>query len=308
MKPFSKTIAVVAACLSLATGANALSVQPDTRGPDVDAALSPSVLSWILDQGRGGFSFDTFVRQAICRLTVGCGTGDGVAVARSDDLGLIEEAGSTYLFDTATGAMLVRLSLAGDESGLGTDIAVDGDTVALGGSGSVYLFDGKTGAAIGKVSDPEGGSGFGYAVALRGSSLLVGAPNRGGRGYAYLFDTSTGDLVQRLSAPTGVTDFGGDVGFVDGFIAVAGTQPQAGGGSTPGEFLFNPQTGGFVGPASTQQALSAFGGSSSGGSTGTGSTVSNLAAAPVPAVPLPAPLLLLIAALGGLALTRRTFA
>ncbi|WP_375173812.1 FG-GAP repeat protein [Pseudooceanicola sp.] len=320
MTMISRTIAVFVAILSLVSGAQALTVQPDNRGESYGNVLAPSALSWVLGHSpSNAFAFDTFVRTAICRLTTGCGGASGVDLAQSGAFGLLEDGGATYVFDTATGDRLLRLAVDGVDDGFGTSVSVGDDVVAVGGvgldgdgnpiSGAVYLFDRTTGTAVGKFTDPDGtgGSGFGYSVALSGSRLLVGAPS--GNGFAYLFDTETGDVLQRLTPPAGLglAGFGGDVGFVDGFLAVAGDVPQAGGGTTPGGFLFDANTGEFVGQATPGQVAAAFGGGSgitSGGSTAN-SPSNGLAGSSLPAVPLPAPFMLLFAALGGLALVQR---
>lgn len=317
MNVIFKTIAAIIVVLSLAPGAKALPVQPGEEGPARASLLAPSALSWILTQvTTEGFSFDTFVQTAICRLTVGCGGEGAVTVAQQGELGLIEEDGGTYVFDTATGDRLLRLALAGDEEGLGTDVAGQSSVIAVGGvgadgAGSVYLFDASTGAALRQIADPSGtpGSGFGYSVALNGGSLLVGAPQDG---LAYVFDAATGDLLHRLSPPTGLAldGFGSDVGFGDGLggdvLSVAGIVTQPGGPATPGRFLFDRDTGSFLGQASATQTAGLTGGTgSSGGLSGGSSAV--LAAPSLPAVPLPAPILLLLAALGSTVLWQRKF-
>lgn len=329
MNVICKTIATFSAVLCLVSGANALTIPNAGTGETQDQTFSPSFMSWILgDPNPGSFDFDSYVRNAICRLTTGCsGAGAGIEVAQAGPLGILgsEESsdGGVYVFDTATGQALLRLQSAQAEADgdFGSSLAANAQSVAVGSvgqvetggsgfdsAGLVYLFDGATGNLVRQFTTPSGDAndGFGYSVALNGSTLAIGAPGGdAGEGVAYLFDTTTGDLLQRLSAPEGLgtTDFGTDVALFDGVLAVSGNLAGPNGATSPTAFLFDSATGDFLGQAPAAQltdGLGQFTGSSSGDNGGV-----SLAASPLPAVPLPAPVLLLLAALGGTFLARR---
>jgi hypothetical protein len=128
-------------------------------------------------------------------------------------------AGSAYLFDVTTGALLHTLNnptpTVGDQFGwsvaLSGDIALvsaNSDDTGANNSGAAYLFDVITGALLHTLNNPTPADDdqFGYSVALSDNTALVGAfsDNTGASnsGSAYLFDVTTGALLQTLSNPT----------------------------------------------------------------------------------------------------------
>jgi hypothetical protein len=133
--------------------------------------------------------------------------------APADDTGA-GNAGSAYLFDGATGALLITINnptpqiielfgqfVATTPSGDFLISAHLDNTVAT-DAGSVYLFDGITGALKLTISNPtpEKGYFFGFSVATTlDGDLLVGAYDDNTLttlgGSAYLFDGITGELL-----------------------------------------------------------------------------------------------------------------
>lgn len=319
MRIFSRTVATACAVLFPVMGANALTLPPSA--PVSGAAAGPGqVLSWVFpDNSRGTFSFDPVTYGRICRLTVGCGANDDpVELAQAGVFGLLDGAGSPdggiYIFDTATGALLLRLQTdaaleAGDAVALTQEFAavgrVDGNPDGS-NTAAVYLFDGTTGQALRRFSVPGGAESdrFGYSVALNGRNLVVGAPGANGNaGEAYVFDADTGTLLERLTAPAGtpVTGFGDEVAILDDLVAVRG---NAGPGGTPTAFLFDRETGDFLGQAPLSSQGGALLPASGTPASQTGQTAA--LSTPLPAVPLPAAWWLLVAAIGGVVALQRT--
>ena len=161
-------------------------------------------------------------------------------------------SGSAYLFDTATGAQLQKLTApdgaANDQ--FGGSVALSGGTALVGArsdddngtnSGSAYLFDTVTGALLHKLTAPDGAANdlFGGSVALSGGTALVGAldddDNGTSSGSAYLFDVATGDFIQKLTAPDGAAnDFFGFSVALSGSTALVGALDDDDNGTSSG--------------------------------------------------------------------------
>ncbi|MEC9311618.1 MAG: hypothetical protein VYA97_07645 [Pseudomonadota bacterium] len=314
MKSFFRTILASAAILSLVSGAKALPLLDEEAGRNPASLIPTTALSWIAAQVYAlGFDFDTPTTVAICKLSsFRCFDGaEGVVTAQVGSFGVLDGFssgdGGVYLFDTSTTAILLRLlsDEAEADPGVGTSVAVADDTVAVGGTGTVYVFDGTTGSSLGKLTDPDSTDGFGYSVAINGKTIAVGAPDpAAGDGLAYLFDSETGDLLQRLTAPPGASDFGSDVIFDDDVVAVLGNSAGEGETPNPTAYLFDTDTGSFLGAVGGGQSGNPFT-SGSGGGQSIVTAGNSLAQTMPPAVPLPAPLWLLLAAFGGTAIARR---
>lgn len=142
--------------------------------------------------------FDTFGRSVAA-------VGNNVLIsAPRDDTGAID-AGSAYLFNGSTGALLQTLNNPNPQpealfgfsvGGVGTYPLVGayrGDT-RTNNSGVAYLFDGTTGTPVQIFNNPTPATGdeFGRSVVAVGNTILIGAPrdDAGGEnvGAAYLFD------------------------------------------------------------------------------------------------------------------------
>jgi filamentous hemagglutinin family protein len=135
----------------------------------------------------------------------GVGT-NALVGALGDSTGAVE-AGSAYLFNGATGALLQTFNNpnpgAGDLFGrsvaaVGSNVLISSHSSDIGATnaGVAYLFDGTTGALLQTFLNPNGTAGagneFGWAVAAAGSNVIIGshfdniaAPAAGA---AYIFD------------------------------------------------------------------------------------------------------------------------
>jgi len=196
--------------------------------------------------------------------------------AIGDDVGA-SNAGSAYLFDTATGAVLQTFhnptAASGDNFGAAVALSgnralistINDDTAAL-NAGAAYLFDTATGALLHTFLNPTpelnnafgNNDNFGFSVALSGTRALIGSPNDGVNGFhngaAYLYDLATGNLLDTLLIPTPNSDteeFLGSAVALSDDVAVVGapfrnigpalTQKDVG-----AAFLFDPDTGAFL--------------------------------------------------------------
>jgi FG-GAP repeat len=146
------------------------------------------------------------------------GFGDDVLVgAAGEDIGE-RDAGAAYLFDGATGQLVLTIqnptpaigdafgsAITSVENNIAIAAAFDG-TASVNG-GAVYLFDGNGNLIATLVSPrPVEFSGFGSALAAFGDDLLV-AEQRGftgvrRAGVVHLFDGSTGAFIRSFFNPT----------------------------------------------------------------------------------------------------------
>ncbi len=174
----------------------------------------------------------------------------------------INNAGSVFVFDTATGTRVNKL-IADDavpDHQFGNAIAVSGGIAVVGAelddqagqdAGAAYLFDISTGEQIFKLtaSDADSGDRFGHSVAISGGTVIVGAhleehrPNQKDAGAAYLFDVMTGQQIDKITAQDvdHADQFGISVGL-SGTTAVVGAQwddSPGGFANTGSAYLFN---------------------------------------------------------------------
>jgi hypothetical protein len=120
--------------------------------------------------------------------------------ARLDDTSDLEDSGTVYLFDGATGALRHTLfsphATTGHEFGFSLAVAGDGNVLAgspatsvlaIQGAGHAYLFDGLTGNLLLDISNPEPSAfaSFGWSVASIDNHLAVGDL----RGNVYVFES-----------------------------------------------------------------------------------------------------------------------
>lgn len=180
----------------------------------------------------------------------------------SDDAGL-ENAGSAYLFDVATGSLLRSFHNpeAAEEDHFGFSVAVTESHVLIGtpfddksepDSGSAYLFDPVSGALLHtlKQPSPRESAEFGASVSLSGSMALIGAPYDyepidSVRGAAFLFDVTSGAVLHTFRYPVQgySADFGVSVSL-DGSHALIGAPRHEGAMAYTGAaYLFDTLTG-----------------------------------------------------------------
>ncbi len=133
------------------------------------------------------------------------------------------DAGSAYVFDATTGALLHTLNnpTPAIEDYFGGGIAISGNTVVVAAprddtgatdAGSAYVFDATSGALLRTLNNPtpeigEGeGDVFGASMAISGNTVVVGASGDDtgatDAGSAYVFDATTGALLHTLNNPT----------------------------------------------------------------------------------------------------------
>ncbi len=206
------------------------------------------------------YVFDTTTGQQLFKLTASdAAAGDefGISVAISgttaivgarldDDTGT--DSGAAYVFDSTTGAQLVKLTASDAEAGdfFGRSVALSGTTAICGAigaddvgtdSGSAYVFDTTTGQQLFNLtaSDSAAGDEFGISLAISGSSVFIGAYRNDdageNSGSAYVFDLANlcpGDIADDF----GTLGADGMVSFGD-FLALLGLIGPCPGG-TPG--------------------------------------------------------------------------
>ena len=131
-----------------------------------------------------------------------------------DDSGATD-AGSAYLYDATTGALLQTFNnpTPAFNDNFGFSVSISGDKVLIGmrnyeTNGSAYLFDVTTGALLQTFNNPAPAAAnwFGSSVYLSGTTVLVGAPlddtgaTNAGSAYLYLAQIDTdGDGVDNLA-------------------------------------------------------------------------------------------------------------
>ncbi|TBR08386.1 MAG: hypothetical protein EPO62_06790, partial [Candidatus Nitrosotenuis sp.] len=123
-----------------------------------------------------------------------------------DDAGATD-AGSAYLFDATTGALLRTFNNPAPASGdqFGHGISISGNSILIGAyqddagatdAGSAYLFDATTGALLHTLNNPTpvSNDSFGNSVSISGNSIIIGAyqddAGASNAGSAYLFNGS----------------------------------------------------------------------------------------------------------------------
>lgn len=184
--------------------------------------------------------------------------------AANDDTGA-SNAGSAYLFDTTTGALLHTFNnptpVLNDMFGF--TVALSGTRALIGApqddgngfnEGAAYLYDLATGSLLHTlvIPTPSLGSEFlGEGVALSDDWALVGAAfrNQGlptaqqDLGSAFLFDANTGAFLQELIDPVPVSNdrFGKSLAL-DGHTALIAAQTDLIGTIRPGQVFY------YVGP------------------------------------------------------------
>lgn len=175
-------------------------------------------------------------------------------------------AGSAYLIDVATGAVIKKL-LPGGPAGhyqYSRAVAISGGTVLVGdyweenggvAAGGVTLYDASTGDRIGKLVPPDGDRAdhFGAAIGIDGTTAVVGSPFDGDNGYTsgstYVFDVASGAMTFKLLAEDGHAGdrFGSSVA-VRNDLALIGAYDDnnAGAASSGSAYLFDTTTGQMI--------------------------------------------------------------
>ena len=190
--------------------------------------------------------------------------GDLLIGASEDDTGATQ-AGSAYVIDETTGALLLTLNNPdpawGDHFGFSVAALPSGD-LAVGAladdagakdAGSVYIFDGTNGNLLRTLHNPTPSDfdKFGHAVAsLPNGDLLISAPlddvGAFNSGAAYLIDGNNGTLLRTLKSPivTAYEQFGIAVASMPNGDVLVGASGVSGTGGSPGSvYLFDGTSG-----------------------------------------------------------------
>jgi FG-GAP repeat/PEP-CTERM motif len=201
--------------------------------------------------------------------------------AANDDTGATN-AGSAYLFDTTTGALLFTLNNPTPflNDMFGSEIALSGTKALIGATqddtagfneGAAYLYDIATGNLLRTllIPTPVGDSEFlGDGVALSDDWALVGAGfrNKGlptsqqDLGGAFLFDVNTGALLQELADPLpAINDRFGLAVALDGHDALIAAQTDLIGAIRPGQVFYYANADAVATPEPATIGLLAFG-------------------------------------------------
>ncbi|MDA0658887.1 MAG: hypothetical protein O3C60_08570 [Planctomycetota bacterium] len=194
-------------------------------------------------------------------------SGDSVVIGAYRDDTAALDAGTSYIYHTATGQMahvLFSPTLASYEY-FGNAVAVDGDTVIVGApsddamaidAGAIDIFNARTGARLQTLVSPdaEAYANFGHSVALSGNLLVIGAYRQDSGnvtdvGAAYVFDIVTGMLVTRLvnPHPDAFDYFGFSVAIADGRVAVGAYLDDTAADDAGIVYLFDASTGLLLG-------------------------------------------------------------
>lgn len=180
-----------------------------------------------------------------------------VGAMRDDDNGL--NSGAVYLFDSATGAELMKIvpaqSAAVDQ--VGSSMAMDLGILAIGASstdsrtGTVYLYDAASGALIreARPRSPRRYSSYGESIAMDGGVLAVGGTGDSANGLdageAYLLDVYSGVQLHSLLASDGKRGdvFGCAIDIDEGVVAVGAYGDDDMGLNTGSVYLFDAASG-----------------------------------------------------------------
>ncbi len=182
----------------------------------------------------------------------------------SDDTGA-SDAGSIYIYDIPTGALLHTINNPTPEANdfFGSSTTIDGNNLIVSASrddtgatdaGSIYIYDIPTGALLHTLNNPtpEAGDFFGSNTTIDGNNLIVrvssddtGAPNAGS---IYIYDISTGALLHTINNPTPeANDRFGENTTINGNNLIVGVRSDDTGASNAGSiYIYDIPTGALL--------------------------------------------------------------
>lgn len=191
-----------------------------------------------------------------------------VVGAYQDDPGGLTSAGTAYVFNATTGALVATLNkpapvtydLFGISVGISENLAVVGayhdDPGGVNFAGAAYVFNATTGALVTTLTNPAmtASAFFGNSVGISGNLVAVGAyqDDPGGvanAGTAHVFNATTGALVTTLVQPGAEADdsFGSGVAISGNVVVVAANKDHVGGVADVGTaYTFNATTGALM--------------------------------------------------------------
>ena len=189
-----------------------------------------------------------------------------IVAAPDDDLCGLDNAGSVYVFDATTGALLHTLTapVPAAYKDFGSSIAADGDRLIVGmnnadvgpgpaySAGAAYVYNLNTGALVTTIEnpEPEDSDNFGYtnSVAIYNGMVAVGAYSADpdgvdGAGKIHLFNADSGTWLGRVTRPNKQTMdfFGQGIALGDNVLAVPFQKEMVSGLSNAGTvYVFEP--------------------------------------------------------------------
>ena len=246
----------------------------DSFGSSVAVSGTTAIVGAIFDENATGaaYTFSTTTGRQRFKLTASDGAeedrfGESVAVSGGSAIvgapgfqfGLGNTPGAAYIYDTASGQQLFKLTVPGAAAGdrFGTSVGISGGVAVVGvpydddaepDSGSAYVFEVATARRLFKLTafDGDENDTFGWSVAISGTTAIVGArwddDDGFNSGSAYLFDTTTGQQLRKLTASDAAEDdrFGWSVA-ISGSIAVIGAPGDD--NSRGSAYVFDTTTG-----------------------------------------------------------------
>lgn len=195
--------------------------------------------------------------------SVGIDGGLAVAAAALDDPGGLNNAGSAYVFDAVTGALLNTLisPFSASNNTFGGDVAIGdglvavssgGEDIGASNSGAVHVFDAVTGVLLNTLFDPNPQPDtFIGSLDIENGKVLVGSRFYDSVlgtsiGQAFLFDGLTGSLLHTFDNPdpTEGDRFGESVSLSGGLVAIGASGDDPGGISEAGSaYIFDAISG-----------------------------------------------------------------
>ena len=187
-------------------------------------------------------------------------SGDKVLIGAHNDSTGANTAGSAYLYDNTTGALLQTFNnpVPAQNDYFGRSVSVSGERVLIGTpgddtgaleAGSAYLFDSTNGVLLHTFSNPTPAEdeSFGSSVFLSEDKVFIGAYNDHiGAGPAvgsvYLYDATTGALLHTFNNPTPAAydNFGYSVSVSGDKVLIGASQEATNFGLA---YLFDATTG-----------------------------------------------------------------
>jgi len=192
-------------------------------------------------------------------------SGDNILIGASYDDTSAYNAGSAYLYDVTTGALLHTFNnpTPEDYDHFGISISLSGNKVLIGApyddteatnAGAAYLYDTTTGALLQTFNNPtpEDNDWFGQDVSISGDKVLISAfrDDTGAydAGSVYLFDATTGVLLHTFNNPTPEfsDNFGSSGSLSDDKVLIAASTDDTGAVNAGSVYLYDATTGALL--------------------------------------------------------------
>ena len=252
----------LAQCLEVGVVPPSADVQFFGAALDVDGDLgvlaapgyTVPVAAYLFDSTTGAILHEWPLTSAVSHLTAMSVDIEGahVVVGNGRDDTLADDAGTVYVFDRATRALVHQLSspFPAEWARFGSAVAISGGHLVVGASqdpkvapfgGAVYVFDLATGAYLHELTagPVAGGDLFGHEVVADGGRAMVAAPysdeHGDDAGEAHVFDVATGALLSTLTPSAPTSSFGYSACAEGGRVALSGSSSQV--------FVFDLATG-----------------------------------------------------------------